>query len=158
MSRLFHLDDPAPDIIFNCATAPAFAHFRFPRQFVRFRHLLLKTAKPSSLLIHYKDTILPVKITDIALFRLENEIVYLLTFDQTTYYPGKSIEELEDIVGDDFFRGNRQYLVSRKAIVNASSLFSRKLSLSVSVQVKESITISKEKAPLFLKWLSGVAL
>jgi DNA-binding LytR/AlgR family response regulator len=130
------------------------------RQYESIRRLFSdsKTAKPSSLLIHYKDTILPVKIADIALFRLENEIVYLLTFDQTTYYPGKSLEELEDIVGDDFFRVNRQYLVSRKAIVNASSLFSRKLSLSVSVPVKESITISKEKAPLFLKWLSGVAL
>jgi len=117
-----------------------------------------RTTKVSSLLIHYKDTILPIKIEDIALFRLEHELVYLLTFDQATYYPGKSLDELEDVVGSDFFRVNRQYLVNRKAIINASSLFSRKLSLSVSVPVKDSITISKEKAPMFLKWLSGAAL
>jgi len=130
------------------------------RQYESIKRLFLdsKTAKTSSLLIHYKDTISPVKIEEIALFHLDHDIVSLLTFDKTTYYPGKSLEELEDIVGDDFFRVNRQYLVNRKAILNASSLFSRKLSLSVSVPVKESITISKEKAPLFLKWLSGAPL
>jgi len=109
----------------------------------------------SSLLIHYKDTIFPVKIEDIALFHLEHELVTLVTFNKTTYHPGKSLDELEGLVSDGFFRVNRQYLVNRKAIINVSSLFSRKLSLSVSVPVKESITISKEKAPLFLKWLSG---
>jgi DNA-binding LytR/AlgR family response regulator len=130
------------------------------RQYESIKRLFLdaKTTKASSLLIHYKDTIFPVKMEEIALFHLENDIVSLLTFDKTTHYPGKSLEELEDIVGDDFFRVNRQYLVNRKAILNASSLFSRKLSLSVSVPIKESITISKEKAPLFLKWLSGASL
>lgn len=115
----------------------------------------LKAPTTSALLIHHKDTIIPVKIENIALFHLEYEVVHLLTFDKLTYYPSKSLEELEDIVGEDFFRVNRQYLVNRKAIVHASSLFSRKLSLTVSVPVKESITISKEKAPFFLKWLSG---
>ncbi|NRF38053.1 LytTR family DNA-binding domain-containing protein [Pedobacter foliorum] len=115
----------------------------------------LKTSTTKALLIHFKDTIIPVSIGNIALFHLENEVVHLLTFDKLTYYPGKSLEELEDIVGSEFFRVNRQYLVNRKAVVNASSLLSRKLSLSVSVVVKESITISKERAPLFLKWLSG---
>lgn len=114
-----------------------------------------RSAKNSSLLIRFKDTILPIKIDDIALFRLEREMVSLFTFDKTMYHPGKSLDELEAIVGDDFFRVNRQYLVNRKAIINASSLFSHKLSLSVSVPVKESITISKEKAPVFLRWLSG---
>ncbi len=127
------------------------------RQHESIKRLFLdsRATKVSSLLIHFKDTIFPVKIEEIALFRLENDIVYLLTFDKTTHYPNKSLEELEDIVGDRFFRVNRQYLINRKAIINASSLFSRKLSLSVSVPVKESITISREKSSLFLKWLSG---
>jgi two-component system response regulator LytT len=130
------------------------------RQYESIKRLFLdsKTTKASSFLIHYKDTIFPIKIEEIALLRLEHEIVHLLTFDKATYYPGKSLDELEDIVGDDFFRVNRQYLVNRKAIINASSLFSRKLSLSVSIPVKESITISKEKASLFLKWLAGTSL
>ncbi|PTS99153.1 DNA-binding response regulator [Pedobacter sp. HMWF019] len=114
-----------------------------------------KSAKTTSLLIHHRDTIFPVKIEDVALFHLEYDVVQMLTFNHKTHYPGKSLEELGELVGPDFFRVNRQYLVNRKAIINASSIFSRKLSLNVSIPVKESITISKEKAPLFLKWLSG---
>ncbi|WP_369009287.1 hypothetical protein [Dyadobacter endophyticus] len=39
--------------------------------------------------------------------------------------------------------------------MNASSILSRKLSISVNVPVSETVTISKEKAPAFLKWLTG---
>jgi two-component system response regulator LytT len=127
------------------------------RQYESIRQLFSssKTTKASAILIHFKDTIFPVSMEDIALFRLEHDLVSLITFDKKTYHPGKSLEELEEIAGNDFFRVNRQCLVSRKAVINASSLFSRKLSLSVNVPVKDSITISKEKAPIFLKWLAG---
>lgn len=128
-----------------------------PDQYETIARLLtgIRPNRPSSLLIHYRDTIRPVNIADIALFEYANGVVHLITFDKTKYYPGKSLDELEEQVGDDFFRANRRFLVHRKAIVDASSAFSRKLSLSVCVPVTEGITISKEKAPLFLKWLSG---
>lgn len=126
-------------------------------QYESIRRLLseIKSPKSSSILIQYRDTIMPLKIDDVALFRLENGNVHLVTFDQEKYYPGKSLEDLEEIVGEDFFRVNRQSLVNRKAIINASSIFSRKLSLNVCVPLDEGITISKEKAPTFLKWLTG---
>jgi DNA-binding LytR/AlgR family response regulator len=129
-------------------------------QYESIKRMLLdsKPVKNSSLLIHYKDTIFPVKIEKIALFRLENDIVKLMTFDKAIYYPGKRLEELEEIVGNNFFRVNRQYLINRKAIINASSLFSRKLSLTISIPVKENITISKEKSSIFLKWLTEETL
>lgn len=114
-----------------------------------------KPSRPSSLLIHYRDIIRPVKIEEIALFEYANGVVHLMMFDKTKYYPGKSLDELEDHVGEDFFRVNRRFLVNRKCIVNASSSFSRKLSLSVTVPVTDGITISKDKVPGFLKWLSG---
>ncbi|MES2132309.1 MAG: LytTR family DNA-binding domain-containing protein [Bacteroidota bacterium] len=135
-------------------------HEEINRQYESIRQLFSdsKVSRASSLLIHYKDTIFPIKFEEVALFHLENDIVYLMTFDKKTYYPGKSLDELEEISGDDFFRANRQYLVNRKSILNASSHFSRKLSLHVSVPVKENITISKEKAGLFLKWLAGNSL
>lgn len=127
------------------------------QQYDSIKKLFSETLKTniSSLLIRFKDTIFPLKLEDIALFYLEYDAVHLITFDKSVYQPGKSLEELEAMAGDSFFRVNRQYLVNRKAIVHASSLLSRKLSLKVSVPVKESITISKEKAPVFLQWLAG---
>lgn len=112
-------------------------------------------SKSSSFLIHHKDMIIPLNIADIAMFYLENDIVKLITFSQNVYFPSKSLEDFEKIAGEEFFRVNRQYLVNRKAILHASSLVSRKLSLNVSIPYKEKIIISREKTPLFFKWLSG---
>ena len=112
-------------------------------------------SKSSTFLIHHKDMIIPLKIADIAMFHLEHDIVKLITFSQKAYFPNKSLDELEKIAGEDFFRVNRQYLVNRKTILHASSILSRKLSLSISIPHKEKIIISREKSPLFFKWLTG---
>ena len=107
----------------------------------------------SSVLVHFKDKILPVKIKEIALFYIENEITYLLTFDKNKYSISKTLDELSRICGSRFFRANRQFLVNRKAIIDVSQYFSRKLSVNISVPFKDKIIISKEKTPVFLAWL-----
>ncbi|MBB5639325.1 DNA-binding LytR/AlgR family response regulator [Pedobacter cryoconitis] len=110
--------------------------------------------KTSSILVTYKDKIIPVKTDHIALFYIANEETSLLTFDHKTYVLNKNLEELEKLSGDDFFRVNRQYLVNRKAVKDAAHFFSRKLVINLSVSFKEPITISKEKTPQFLEWLA----
>ena len=109
--------------------------------------------KSTAVLVHYKDKIMPVKTADIALFYIENEITYLQTFENKNYSITKKLEELEEICGSQFFRVNRQCLVNRKAIIDASHYFSRKLSINISVPFQEKILVSKEKSPAFLKWL-----
>lgn len=111
--------------------------------------------KQSAILVYYKDVILPVKVDDIALFYVENEITHLVTFDNKIYYPKSNLDELERMTGKDFFRANRQCLLNRRSVVNASSYLSRKLSVAVSVPFNDIITVSKEKTPQFLSWLSG---
>ncbi len=109
----------------------------------------------SSVLVYYKDKILPVRIDDIALFYLENEITYLLTFDQRSYTINKPLDELEKIAGSDFYRANRQNLIHRRAIKEASQYFARSLSVSLTIPFKETIKVNKVKVPDFLNWLSG---
>jgi len=114
-----------------------------------------KNQKQGSVLVYHKDKILPIKLQDIALFYLEHEITYIITFGQKTFTISKSLEELEEIAGNSFYRANRQYLVNRKAIKEASQYFARKLSIALSIPFIETITISKVKVPDFLNWLSG---
>lgn len=113
-----------------------------------------KSAEPGAVLVYHKDKILPVAISQIAFFYLKNGIVQLTTFDQKTYLVNKSIDELAKLTGALFFRANRQFLVNRKAVVDASSYLSRKLSVTLTVPTTETITISKEKMPQFLDWLT----
>ena len=114
-----------------------------------------KKHSQSSVLVYHKDKIVPVRLEDIALFYIENEITYLLTFAQKSYTIRKTIEEIEKISSDDFFRVNRQFIVNRKAIKEAAQYFARKLSLTLTIPFKETITVSKLKVPEFLDWLSA---
>jgi two-component system, LytTR family, response regulator LytT len=113
-----------------------------------------KNQKQGSVLVYHKDKILPVKTEDIALFYIENEITYLITFGQKNFTISKSLEELEEITGNVFYRANRQYLVNRKAVKEASQYFARKLSINLSIPFNETITVSKVKVPDFLNWLA----
>lgn len=110
--------------------------------------------KSSSILVYHLDKIIPVKLEDIALFYLANEVTHLLTFSGKTFYPNKNLDELEKLSGNSFFRANRQFLVCRKAIIDVSSFFSRKLSLNLNVPFAEKVIVSKGKAPQFLGWLA----
>lgn len=111
-------------------------------------------AKAVSVLVYFQDKIMPVKIEEIALFYLENDATHLLTFSGKVYYPNKNLEELEKLTGTYFFRANRQVLICRKAIKEASSFFSRKLSLTLTIPFEERVTVSKTKIPAFLDWLT----
>ncbi|HEX2967576.1 MAG TPA: LytTR family DNA-binding domain-containing protein [Bacteroidales bacterium] len=114
-----------------------------------------ETPKTAAILVHQNDKILPVLLEDIALFYIKTEITWLITFGKKTYAINKYLDELEDLCGSGFFRVNRQCLVNRKAIIDASHYFSRKLSVNISVSFTEKIIVSKEKTPQFLEWLQN---
>lgn len=110
--------------------------------------------RASSILVSHKDRIIPVKMDDIALFHIDYEETRLITFELKSYALNKNLEELEKLSGESFFRVNRQFLLNRKAVKDAAHFFSRKLVINLSIPFKETITISKEKTPQFLDWLS----
>jgi two-component system, LytTR family, response regulator LytT len=114
-----------------------------------------KRPAQGSILVYKQDKILPVRFDDIALFYIENEITHLVTFDQKRYTINKTIENIEEIASNDFFRVNRQFLVHRRAIKEASHYFARKLSVTLSIPFQETITVSKNKVADFLNWLSS---
>lgn len=111
-------------------------------------------SKNQTFLIHYKEKIIPISIQNIALFYIRNESTYICTFDQENYVINKNLEELEYLVGADYFRANRQFLVHKKAIKDASSYINRKYLINLIFPFKEQITVSKEKMTAFLRWLS----
>jgi len=114
-----------------------------------------KNNKQNTILVYHRDNIIPVKVEDIAIFYIEHEVTHLITFARKHHTINKTIEELEPIAGEDFFRASRQFLISRNAIKDASQYFARKLIVSLTIPFSEKITISKEKVTLFLNWLSG---
>lgn len=101
-----------------------------------------------------KDQIIPVSADQIDYFFLENEMVYCVTKNQKKYHMDQSLNKIIALLDpEDFFRANRQYIVSRNAIQSAVSHFNRKLRLRLFPASDEEIFISKTKAGLFKQWL-----
>lgn len=111
--------------------------------------------KVSSVLVHYKEKIIPVKLEDIAVFYIKHEVTHLYTADTKTYTLNKTLDEIQQITGTDFYRANRQIIINRNAIKNVEQYFSRKISVVLTVPFETIITVSKEKIPHFLEWLEG---
>jgi len=109
-----------------------------------------------AILVYYKEKILPVKLGDIAMFYLEKEVVRLVSFDGKRDMVNKSLEELEGLAGVGFFRVNRQYLVSRKAVKDVSQYFGRKLLVNLVLPFEDKVTVGRLKVPAFLEWLAGI--
>lgn len=114
-----------------------------------------KNKKSNSILVYYKEKIVPIQLDSVAVFYIENEITYLITFDNIKHVINKTLDDLEKLANTDFYRANRQYLINRKAIKDAAQYFARKLAISLTIPFNQTITISKEKTTEFLNWLAG---
>ncbi len=107
----------------------------------------------SSILVYQKEKVLPVKIIDIAVCYIENEITRILCFDKKTYMVTQTLDELEKIGRTTFFRANRQSLVNRLAVTDAASYYNRKYAINLNVPHTEIIIVSKNRVADFLGWL-----
>ena len=78
-----------------------------------------------------------------------------ISLDSHTYYMSQTLDEImAQLNPDDFFRANRQFIVSRKAIRDMTLWFGNKLSLNLLVKVPEEIIISKAKVAEFKAWFA----
>lgn len=111
--------------------------------------------KKSSILVYQRDKIIPIPVKDIAICYVENQITRAVCFDQRSYVVNHTLDELEDILGTQFFRANRQHLVNQRAVGEASHYFNRKLAVKLTVPFQDDVVVSKAKSTAFLNWLAG---
>ncbi|MBQ1252996.1 MAG: response regulator transcription factor [Alistipes sp.] len=105
-------------------------------------------------LVHYKDKIIPLAIDDIAFFYTSNEKVSAFTYAGDKYVVDRTLEVLQSTLpGDEFFRANRQFIISRKAVKDIVVWFGSRLALNLIVETPEKIIISKARVPEFKQWL-----
>lgn len=112
--------------------------------------------KSTQLLVYQKDKIIPINTIEIALLYTDNDTIKLICFNGSQYTYSSTLEELENILGNTFYRANRQYIVNRNCIKDITQYFARKLLVNLNIPYEEKIFISKEKSSSFLKWLSQV--
>ncbi len=93
-------------------------------------------------------------VEDIAYFKSHEGIIFLYSHTGQQYPIEYSIDQLEEILDPvHFFRINRKYMVSVKAVVEIRSYFNSRLLLKLKPKDEEQIIVSRERTSNFKKWL-----
>lgn len=116
----------------------------------------LRSTHKSSILVHQRDTIIPIQVKEIAYFYLEQSVISLATLTGKKYFITSSMDEIEKTLDPHlFYRANRQYIINREAIASAEKFFARKLIARLKVNTPEAVVVSKARASDFLRWLES---
>lgn len=107
----------------------------------------------SSFLVNYKHKMVLVPVEQVAYFFIKERGVFMRTFDQKEYVVDFFLDVLEQQLDPRlFYRANRQFLISRPAILEVEPYFTGRMILNVKPEYQDPIIISKEKASDFKRW------
>ncbi|WP_236974024.1 LytTR family transcriptional regulator [Membranihabitans maritimus] len=107
-------------------------------------------------LTHFKDEIVSIDTAEIAYIFIVNSITYIYCLDGEKYTCNQSLEELSNELNrDQFFRANRQYILSIKSIHKIFKYGKNQLKIRVEPPSPDDIIISKNKAAEFKDWLNS---
>lgn len=108
-----------------------------------------------SFLVHFRDKIIPLQSKDVAFFHTFEERVTAYCHSGEKYLIEHTLEALQSkLPSEDFFRANRQFIISRKAVKEMSVWFGSRLSVSLATEAPEQIVIPKAKVRDFKNWLA----
>ncbi len=107
-------------------------------------------------LVPHKDRLIPVSVDEIAWFEIKNGVVAGMKWDhRRLVMEEKSLEELAEILDPgQFYRANRQFLISRKSVQEIEYYFNSRLFLRLLPAPDEKVLISKARAGHFKDWMN----
>jgi two-component system response regulator LytT len=112
------------------------------------------TTYKQTLLVHYREKIIPIKVIDIAFVYAANGLVHVNIGNDKSYAVQYTIEQLEQLLNPhQFYRANRAFIINRDTIQNVEHYFNRKLYVKTKHEPPEKIIVSKIKAQPFLNWM-----
>jgi DNA-binding LytR/AlgR family response regulator len=106
------------------------------------------------LLIPFRDKLQPVDMSEISFFYTsdKNTQIYLRNGKSLSY--SKTLEQIEKTLNPaDFFRANKQFILSRNSVNNITVWFDSRLLITVDIEPPERIYVSKNKAAEFKAWM-----
>jgi len=93
-------------------------------------------------------------VEDIAYFKSEDGVIVLFTHTGKSYPVEYTIDQLEAILNPvHFFRINRKFMVSVKAVIEIHSYFNSRLLLKILPKQEEEVIVSRERTSNFKRWL-----
>lgn len=107
------------------------------------------------LLLKIGQTIRALEINDIAYFYTHDKIVTIVTSDNRKYPADYTLDQLEKMLDPKlFFRINRQFIVSSKAIREMYVISKSRVKMVLHPPIDAETAVSSERVATFKKWLT----
>lgn len=106
------------------------------------------------LLIPFKDKLLPINLNEVSYFYTSDKNTSIYLKDGNHYSYAKTLEQIAGTLNPaDFFRANKQFIISRDSVKNITIWFDNRLLIKINMEVPEPIYVSKNKAFEFKSWI-----
>lgn len=114
----------------------------------------MDTGYRQSILVSYRESMIPVKVVDICFVYAANGVVMLHSLDNRSYVIPHTIDQMEVMLNPElFFKTNRQFIVNKNGIRSIEHYFNRRLVLKLQVEPPVKIIVSRLRSPDFLYWI-----
>ena len=114
----------------------------------------LKHDFQKAFIVHFRDKMIPISVSNIAFIRLSDEIVHIYNSKGEKHVIFKTLGEIEEVLdSNQFFRINRQMIVNRDAIKEIIPYFNRKVAVEFNFPIPERAIVSRLKVTPFMQWV-----
>lgn len=113
-------------------------------------------SKDKRILINHKGGQLSIKVGQIAVIDQISQINWLIMRNGESHILSLSLKEINALLNSsDFFQVNRKQIVNKEVIKRITALSFGKLELTLHIHYENQVTVSKDRAKRFKKWLSA---
>src|SRR6266487_3107974 len=107
-------------------------------------------------IIRFGEHIKTIQVQDIAYFYTENKASYAVMKDGKRYPIDNNLDELEHLINPkNFFRINRQFIISYNAITEMITYSKSRVLVKLTPTTKLETIVSTERSSSFKSWLAG---
>ncbi len=106
-------------------------------------------------IVNYGDKIRAIDIQDIAYFFILEKSTFLITHQNDSFGVNYSLDQLESLLNPDkFFRINRKFIISFKAIKSMWVWSRSRVKLQLAPESPEEVVVSTDRSTPFKEWLN----
>lgn len=112
--------------------------------------------KRKRFLVSERGRMVSVENTAVAFFTSRNNLNYVRLHEGSEYYLEYSLDQIQAMIDEnDFFRANRQFILSHRSIKQVFAWFNGKLKVELAGAPDLEVIISREKALHFKRWMGA---
>ena len=106
-------------------------------------------------LLPERDKFIPLPVNNIVYIYIDAKTLKINTTDGKVFYMNHTLDDvMSELDPHEFFRANRQFVVSRQSIKDVSVWFGNKLAINLFVETPEKIIVSKARVAEFKTWFT----